>query len=119
MTKKNLSFEPFKKALQTLEEAIKKPPANDLERDGVIQRFKYTFEMAWKSIHAYLKALGRPTVSASPKPLIRDANEESLIKDVEAWFGFLEARNNSTHSYNVLTAQEVHKRARRFPVHAR
>lgn len=41
-------FENYKKALSLLEEACKNPPISLLEQDGVIQRFEYTFELAWK-----------------------------------------------------------------------
>lgn len=41
-------FENYKKALSLLEEACTKPPISLLEKDGIIQRFEYTFELAWK-----------------------------------------------------------------------
>lgn len=114
-TKTNLSLKPFEDALETLRKAVERPPASELERDGVIQRFEYSFEMAWKSIRAVLAALGRAEVSGSPRPLLRDAHQEGWIQDLDEWFRFLDARNESTHSYHQLTANEVHQAAIRFP----
>ena len=114
-TKTNLSLRPLEDALETLRKATERPPASELERDGVIQRFEYTFEMAWKSIRAVLGALGRSEVSGSPRPLLRDAHQEGWIGDLNEWFRFLDARNESTHSYHQLTAAEVHQTAIRFP----
>jgi len=68
-----LDFTPLARALQTLQEAQARPPQNDLERDGVIQRFEYTFELCWKSIRKALLFFGRSEVSGSPRPLFRDA----------------------------------------------
>ena len=104
----------LKKAIDTLREALQKNSPSELERDGIIQRFEYTFELAWKMIRKVLITMGRSDVSASPRPIIRDAKEEGLIGDVEKWFFFLEARNPSTHIYNQKEAQSVHKAAKEF-----
>ena len=86
----SLDFTPLERALQTLQDAQVRPPQNDLERDGVIQRFEYTFELCWKSIRKALLFLGRAEVSGSPKPLFRDAMEEHFIGTIEPWFAYLE-----------------------------
>ncbi len=119
MKKKKISYQAFESALETLEEALKQPLKSELERDGVIQRFEYTFEMAWKSIQKFLKEQGKADVSGSPKPVLRDALVENLISDIKPWFDFLEARNNSTHTYNQMTAEEVYRSAILFPEFAR
>jgi hypothetical protein len=74
-------FTPFERALRSLQAAQSQPPRNDLERDGVIQRFEYTFELCWKSIRRVLLYMGRTDVSGSPRPLFRDALEEHFIQD--------------------------------------
>lgn len=111
---KNLDLENFEKALATLDAAIQKKTLSDLERDGVIQRYEYTFELSWKTMRRVLVALGRSEVSASPKPVIRDASEEGLIENVMRWFAFLEARNLSTHIYSQEDAEKVLKVATEF-----
>ncbi len=104
---KELDFDNFEKAVGTLDSALSRDSLNDLERDGVIQRYEYTFELAWKMMRKVLIALGRSDLSSSPKPILRDAVDEGLIDDIKLWFGFLEARNLSTHIYNQKEAERV------------
>lgn len=113
-----LRFDSLEDALRTLRDGLQSPPTSLLERDGVIQRFEYTFELAWKSIRAYLLAAGRSEVSNSPKPLLRDALEENLIENIQKWFDFLDARNHSTHNYSRLRAEDVFRLAQEFPPYA-
>jgi nucleotidyltransferase substrate binding protein (TIGR01987 family) len=114
----SLDFTPLERALQTLQDAQVRPPQNDLERDGVIQRFEYTFELCWKSIRKALLFLGRAEVSGSPKPLFRDAMEEHFIGTIEPWFAYLEARNATSHIYNRDQAEKVFNAIQGFAIHA-
>lgn len=115
----NIDFTALENALVTFEEAIKRGPTSDLERDGTIQRFEYTFELCWKSIRKILLALGRESVSSSPKPIFRDAHQENLIKDIDVWFRYIDARNRSSHTYNKATAEKVFNDIQDFATHAR
>ena len=56
---KDIDFSSLEKAAASLKQALERPPKNDLERDGVIQRFEYTFELCWKFIRRLLLAMGR------------------------------------------------------------
>jgi nucleotidyltransferase substrate binding protein (TIGR01987 family) len=118
MVLSSLEFTHLEKTLHSLQSALIHPPKNDLERDGVIQRFEYTFELCWKSIRKLLLSQGRNEVSGSPKPLLRDALEEGLIDNLELWFNFLEARNHIAHTYNEKQAQQVYQYAQSFAPHA-
>ncbi len=104
---RQLDFENLENAVATLDDALTKGSLNELERDGAIQRFEYTFELTWKMLRKVLLALGRSDVSASPKPILRDAAQEGLIDDVAQWFVFLDARNLSTHIYCADEAKKV------------
>lgn len=112
---KKIDYTSLENAIKSLEKALSRTPKNDIERDGVIQRFEYTFELAWKFVRRVFLAMGRNNVQASPKPLIREAHTEHLIDDVEAWFEFLEARNNTVHIYDSRIADKVFEVARKFP----
>ena len=109
-----LDLSPLSRALASLDEALAQPPRNKLERDGVIQRFEYTFELCWKSIQKALVALGRAEVSGSPKPLFRDGLREGWLTDVPKWFEFLEARNETAHIHNESVAERVYNAAKTF-----
>ncbi|MEK6704270.1 MAG: HI0074 family nucleotidyltransferase substrate-binding subunit [Bdellovibrionota bacterium] len=107
----------LEKALQTLEDALSSPPKNDLERDGVVQRFEYCFELSWKSAKRIITDQGLTPVS--PKAVIRELGRLGWIFDVELWFDFLRARNESTYTYQKLTAEQVFQKAQGFPAECR
>lgn len=110
----NIDFHALENALETFKEAIDSLPSSQLEKDGTIQRFEYTFELCWKSIRKLLLELGRQDVSSSPKPLFRDAHEEGLIKDINVWFRYIDARNRTSHTYNKQTAEQVFNEIKNF-----
>jgi len=116
-----IDFSSLEDALKSFEEAMQTPPKSELERDGVIQRFEYTFELCWKSIRKLLLEEGRAEVSSSPKPLFRDALQEHLITDIDIWFAFIDARNRTTHTYRRKTAEQVFidLKDKNFASHAR
>jgi nucleotidyltransferase substrate binding protein (TIGR01987 family) len=105
---------PLKDALYSLEDILKQE-INEYIRDGVIQRFEYTFELSWKLLKRYFKEIGREDIPNGPRPLIKEAGKEGLIINVEAWLKFLESRNKTTHIYNALEAQNVYEQALKFP----
>ena len=73
----------------------------DAIRSGVIQHFEFTYELAWKFIKRRLEAdIGRTSVDGiSRRELFRVAAENRLIEDVEAWFQFHIARNETSHAW--------------------
>ncbi|MCZ6874552.1 MAG: HI0074 family nucleotidyltransferase substrate-binding subunit [bacterium] len=106
---------PLKNALSTLEEALAVSEPSTLERDGTIQRFEYTVELAWKMMRRHILALGRPEVSSSPKPIVRDAGVEGLVSEVPVWLDFVDKRNLAAHIYSESDAEAVYKTAMRLP----
>ena len=97
-----VSLQEFEKALKALQEALTEPKTS-IVRDATIQRFEFCVELAWKTSK---KLLG--TMSTSPKPLIREMAQAGLIEDPEEWFGYLEARNLSVHTYKEELAEKVY-----------
>lgn len=71
-------------------------------RDACIQRFEYTLELSWK---ISMKVLGS-TIHAA-KPAVRDMARNNLISDPSLWFSFIDARNNTSHSYDEEIAEKV------------
>lgn len=114
----------FKKALSTLDSAFIEFGQNStslLMRDGVIQRFEYTYELAWKLMKRYLEEeMGDVDVDAlGKKELFRRAAEAKLIDDPETWFTYHRDRNLSSHTYDEVDAQKVFETAERFLVDAK
>lgn len=115
-----VSVQEYKKALISFEEALsalKKPNLNETERklfrDAGIQRFEFCVELAWKISK---KQMG--TNSSAPKEVIREMAQAGLIDDPEVWFGFLEARNLSSHSYDEEVAKKIQNIFNNFYIEA-
>jgi nucleotidyltransferase substrate binding protein (TIGR01987 family) len=118
MSGEEFSMRPLRDALATLEEALKLRPLNDILRDATIQRFEYTYELAWKSLKRVLEnEFGLKDLAI--KELWRDAARLGLISEVEIWFEFHRGRNLTSHVYSKKTAREVYGIAKKFPPKAR
>jgi nucleotidyltransferase substrate binding protein (TIGR01987 family) len=102
----------FENALNRLKEAaeeLKKDNAVDVIRDGVIQRFEFTYELAWKTTKEYLEGLGIVDRN-SPKAVIREAYAQKLIDNEADWLLMLDDRNQTSHVYKVEMAEEIANR---------
>lgn len=115
-------FRNFKKALLKLEEAVIKINndypiddqgiisrdafLDDIIKEGVIQRFEYTHELAWKVMKDFLKHRGNTTLFAS-KDSTREAFAAGLIQKGEIWMDMIESRNKTSHTYNENTADDI------------
>jgi len=101
-------FENFEKAFRLLEEVLEEKPINKysmLEQEGIIQRFEYTFELAWKTIKDKLLYEGYD--EKSPRAVIRKAFAAGFISedDTEVWLDSLDKRNLLSHTYDEKTAE--------------
>ena len=120
MSLSDLDLTSFNNAVGQLERAYVSKPADDLARDGCIQRFEYTFELAWKMLRRHFalddaEAAERMT----KKDLFREAAKQGLITDPLPWFGFLEARNTTSHVYDADTAEQAKPQGALFVPEAR
>lgn len=71
---------------------------SDLEKEGYVQRFEYTFELAWKTLKDYLLENGQDL--SSPKEIIRQAFQNEIIVEGEVWMEALKKRNLTSHTYD-------------------
>jgi nucleotidyltransferase substrate binding protein (TIGR01987 family) len=95
----------FQKALLQLDKAVDLEDYSDLERQGLIQSFEYTIELAWKTLQDLLEAKGYE--DKGPKPVVRQAFQIGLIPDGNAWIEMLDSRNETTHTYDEVIALKV------------
>lgn len=107
------SLNPLKKALMSLEKAIKQP-LDEFTRDSVVQRFEYTYELSWKNLKRFLET-DKPLADDSVKGILREAHQRQLISNIDQWFAFQKSRNLTSHTYNEDTAEEVYKEAIKLP----
>ena len=110
MTKEQLllKWEDYHKALHRLEIALTKTlDEDDLYLDATIQRFEFTFELAWKLMKAVLEYEG--IEATSPRSSIREAWKQHLIGDAEKWLDMQVKRNLSSPTYNDETAPDIYR----------
>jgi nucleotidyltransferase substrate binding protein (TIGR01987 family) len=96
-------------ALKRLREAVTQPES-DLVRDAVIQRFKFTFELVWKSLKLYLERQGLDC--GGPRSTFKKAFTEGLIDspdDADVWILMLEDRNLTSHAYDEALATRIYQ----------
>ena len=101
----------YKNALARLHESIidSDKYENLTFRDGVIQRFEFTAELAWKTTREYLINEGITDIN-SPKSVMRGAYAAGLIKDEGGWLRILDDRNSTSHIYDEDDAAEIYER---------
>lgn len=102
----------FGKALVRMDEVVTlwhSRKLSDLERDGMIQRFEYTQELAWKLLKNYIEYQGEVQLGGS-RDTIRQAFRLGLIENSEPWFDMLESRNLTSHVYDEATEMTVIER---------
>jgi nucleotidyltransferase substrate binding protein (TIGR01987 family) len=103
-------FDNYKRAFGLLREAIETLEIRELtqlEKEGVIQRFEYTWELAWKVIKDYLEHEGVVLDRITPASVIRAAFEAKIIANGERWMQALDARNKMSHMYNFKKFEEI------------
>lgn len=81
-------------------------PEGDLARDAAIKRFEISFELAWKSVKLYLALKGVDV--RNPRDTLREALNEGIIADGNAWTQMLDTRNLTTHTYDDALAGAVY-----------
>lgn len=97
----------FKKALNRLEEGIKKAK-DSLDKDGVIQRFEFTVELLWKALRSILLYQGIECYS--PRNCIKEAFKANLINDDEIILDMIEDRNIFSHVYDEDKSELIFER---------
>lgn len=102
-------YQNFERALSQLAEAhalAQTRALSKLEKQGVIQAFEYTYELAWNTLKDLLTYQGIVNLIGS-RDAIREAFARGLIADGEGWMQMLADRNRTTHTYNEQTAEEI------------
>lgn len=101
-------FNDFRAALHRLCEAYgESVESNSLAVDGTIQRFEFTFELAWKCT---MKLLAFHGIQArSPRMVIKEAYKLGIIDDGDGWLVMLEDRNKTAHLYDELQAKMIYE----------
>lgn len=103
----------YNQALNRLHEVIALDET-DIIRDSLIQRFEFTYELAWKSMFFWMKDQGEQ-VPEMQKPIIQAAFRCALISDPALWEDIKDERDETSHTYNedkaVLVSAFVREKA--------
>ena len=95
--------------MRLLREAMAHGPEalNQLEKEGVIQRFEYCFELAWKTVKDYMEASGVVFDVVMPRQVIKDAFAAKVLEDGATWIAMLDHRNLLSHTYNPAVFEQA------------
>ena len=99
-------FANFRKALSQLKKFVDKGDLSELEEQGAIQAFEYTYELAWNVLNDFLEYQGQTDIYGS-RDAIRKAFQVGLIENGDKWMDAYVSRTKTSHTYNEETAKEV------------
>jgi len=102
-------FSNFSRALSLLREAMEEDlfSLKQLEKEGIIQRFEYTFELAWKVLKDKMEFDGIVLDQISPKAVVRQAFAAKYINDPDTWLRMIGDRNLMSHTYDFVKFEAV------------
>jgi len=105
----------YKNAINKLEEALTEnlenlsDNAKQIIIDGVLHRFEFTFELAWKTMKDYLEYMGITNKIGSPRENIQAAFKQGLIDDGEIWIEIMLSRNELSHLYDEQISRKIYE----------
>jgi nucleotidyltransferase substrate binding protein (TIGR01987 family) len=121
-----LDLSSLRKAIESLEKTLKVANSSltagldndtkDAIRAGAIQNFEFTYELCWKFMRRWLEGnLGSAYVEGvTRRELFRLGAENRLLTDVDQWMEYHDARNETAHTYDEDTAEDVFETTRIF-----
>lgn len=96
-------------ATTRLKEALNEEPT-ELAIDGVLHRFEFTFELAWKVMKDKLEFMGVIEKTGSPREVIKSAFQYNIIDDGEAWIEMMLSRNMLSHMYDEKQSRDIYSK---------
>lgn len=102
-------FQNFDRAYVLLRQALENGPdaLNPLEKEGVIQRFEYSFELSWKTLKDYLEESGLVFATITPRQVLKDGFAAKIIEEGQVWIDMLDHRNLLSHTYNFANFEKA------------
>lgn len=111
-----ISLDALEQSVAAVEEGLKEYAQYPVlvARDGVIQRFEVAMDTARQLLLRILKEIFFIEEAFARKDTVREAAQLGLIGDAEAWIGYVNARNSTSHTYNSTIAEQVFKQVPAF-----
>lgn len=82
---------------------------DEMIKEGIIQRFEYTHELAWNVMKDYAEYQGNSNIGGS-RDATREAFQLKLITNGHLWMDMISSRNKTSHTYNEETANEIYNK---------
>ena len=104
-------FQNYEKASALLSDALKDgaDKLSLLEKEGALQRFEFTFELAWKVMKDYLEESGVVINPVTPKNVIKQAFVAKIIENGQVWIDMLMSRNLMSHTHDFIKFEAIAK----------
>lgn len=103
-------FQNFNRAYNLLNCALEENDIDDLsnlEQEGVIQRFEYTYELAWKTLKDYLEYNGVNITEITARSVFKEAYSSGIIKNSEIFIDMMFSRNLLSHTYDFNKFRDI------------
>ncbi|MGL4209391.1 MAG: nucleotidyltransferase substrate binding protein [Candidatus Adiutrix sp.] len=104
-------FDNFTKAFALLNSANEQFFSKELsmlEREGIIQRFEYTYELAWKTLKDYLEYAGALDLNeVTARAVFKAAFRANIIEDEQVFINMMLSRNLVSHCYDFNKFDEI------------
>ena len=99
-------FQNYAKAVGQLTKFLEKGELNELEAQGLVQCFEYTYELAWNTIKDFFEAQGETDILGS-RDAFRLAFRRGLIENGDTWMEMIKSRQRTSHTYDEATVAAI------------
>jgi nucleotidyltransferase substrate binding protein (TIGR01987 family) len=99
-------FQNYQRAVKQLTRFMEKENLNELEEQGLIQSFEYTYELAWNTMKDLFEAQGESGILGS-RDAFRLAFRRGLVEEGEVWMDMIKKRGLTSHTYDEKVAREI------------
>ena len=99
----------LRKATDRFAEALQEPESS-IVMDATIQRFKFTYELMWKTLKIFLEDI-HGIRAISPRLVFKEAYALSIIEQEDIFLEMIQSRNLLSHTYNEEQAEQIYKKS--------
>ena len=102
-------YDNFARGVGLFDEALAAGPKalSLLEKEGVIQRFEYTFELAWKTVKDFLEEGGLTISPVTPREVLKQGFAAKVLNEGQVWIDMLGHRNLLSHTYDFAVFEQA------------
>ena len=102
-------FENYCNALENMKDIYKyEEPYENVIMTGLVGLYEICFEQSWKAMKEILELNGvSESQTGSPRQILKSAYQAGMITDEDIWLEALQSRNNASHAYNKIIANDI------------